>query len=455
MTNFEVHIDLDGRTRPVGLARSNRVRGSETILFEYDRAWLQAPDRFSLEPALALTRGAFAPPAGRATFGSLGDSAPDTWGRRLMQRAERRLAERESRAVRTLSESDYLLGVADETLLLAEDIPALERALHSGWDINRQIRTSDTWYSSPVNVALSHRKDRLLNFLLDHGADLNVQYDSPLVWAITEQCPISVIEKLAAHGARIDGVNQVDWSALQAAIAAKRFDLLPELIRLGASLQADGGATLRSAVFKRQFEVVQFLIEHGYDVNIQRPDMVFPNSPSAVALAAQNGDMDTVKYLVEHGADITLTDEYGHRAYTYAVQIGHSELQEYLKDREPPEWHKETYHLQRAETHGVPQELIDFLKQPNRRIELDIGGYHPEFIEFHSLTHIRETNWKGRKLLDLLAVVDNFDATGYLTWSSRHRKLGHADYEHDQFTVLCTWKNFIANPGKWISRLPT
>lgn len=34
-----------------------------------------------------------------------------------MQRAERRLAERERRAVRTLAESDYLLGVADETRL--------------------------------------------------------------------------------------------------------------------------------------------------------------------------------------------------------------------------------------------------------------------------------------------------------------------------------------------------
>jgi serine/threonine-protein kinase HipA len=32
-----------------------------------------------------------------------------------MQRAERRLAEREKRTVRTLVESDYLLGVADET----------------------------------------------------------------------------------------------------------------------------------------------------------------------------------------------------------------------------------------------------------------------------------------------------------------------------------------------------
>jgi len=117
VTDFEIHIDLDGRTRQIGLARSNRARGTEIVVFGYDDAWLEDPDRFSLEPALALGRGAFAPPAGFAAFGSIGDSAPDSWGRRLMQRAERRLAKREGRAVRTLLESDYLLGVADETRL--------------------------------------------------------------------------------------------------------------------------------------------------------------------------------------------------------------------------------------------------------------------------------------------------------------------------------------------------
>src|SRR3546814_18636662 len=107
-------------------------------------------DRFSLEPALALTRGSFTPPAG---FGSIGDSAPDTWGRRLMQPAERRLAEREGRAVRTLAESDYLLGVADEHRLgalrfrlageevfpapIRADVPALIQLgpLHPVWKL--------------------------------------------------------------------------------------------------------------------------------------------------------------------------------------------------------------------------------------------------------------------------------------------------------------------------------
>lgn len=113
MTDFEIHLAIDDGTVPVGLARTNRVRGGEIILFEYDDAWLGHPGCFALEPALPLTRGVFAPSAGLAIFGSIGDSAPDTWGRRLMQRAERRAAQREGRAVRTLLESDYLLGVAD------------------------------------------------------------------------------------------------------------------------------------------------------------------------------------------------------------------------------------------------------------------------------------------------------------------------------------------------------
>jgi len=117
VSDIEVHIDLNGTTRPIGIAHANQARGSETVVFEYLDTWLGDPERFSIEPALALTRGGFAPPQGQAIFGSLGDSAPDTWGRRLMQRAERRLADQENRQVRTLTESDYMLGVADATRL--------------------------------------------------------------------------------------------------------------------------------------------------------------------------------------------------------------------------------------------------------------------------------------------------------------------------------------------------
>jgi len=117
MADFHVYLSLAGQDRLVGRAWSNRARGKETVQFEYADEWLRDAERFALEPSLPLTRGGFQPTAGQIIHGALGDSSPDTWGRRLMQRAERRRAMNQGRAPRTLMESDYLLGVADETRL--------------------------------------------------------------------------------------------------------------------------------------------------------------------------------------------------------------------------------------------------------------------------------------------------------------------------------------------------
>lgn len=117
MSNVEVFLDWRRQCRRIGLLRRHSGRGRETVTFEYDPQWLQASDRFSMDPALPVGRGVFRPPAGVEMFGTLGDSAPDTWGRMLMRRRERRAAEREDRAVRTLHKADFLLGVSDITRL--------------------------------------------------------------------------------------------------------------------------------------------------------------------------------------------------------------------------------------------------------------------------------------------------------------------------------------------------
>ncbi len=111
--DIEVHIDFAAGRKRVGTLHRHARRGGEATSFEYHPDWLADAARFSMEPALTLSRGAFAPARGMRIFGSIGDSAPDTWGRRLMQRAERRLASREGRPIRTLMEVDYLLGVSD------------------------------------------------------------------------------------------------------------------------------------------------------------------------------------------------------------------------------------------------------------------------------------------------------------------------------------------------------
>lgn len=109
-----VYVDLDRVPRLTGRLWARVRRNKETATFEYDPDWLTHPARFSLEPALTLGPGAFHTLTDLPMFGAIGDSAPDRWGRALMRRRERRAAEREGRAVRTLREIDYLLLVDDE-----------------------------------------------------------------------------------------------------------------------------------------------------------------------------------------------------------------------------------------------------------------------------------------------------------------------------------------------------
>ena len=109
-----VYIDLHGTTLLVGRLWSRNRKGRESASFEYDAAWLDHPERFALEPALALAPGPFHTPPEKALFGAIGDSAPDRWGRMLMRRAERRRVEKEGQTPRTLFEADFLLRVDDE-----------------------------------------------------------------------------------------------------------------------------------------------------------------------------------------------------------------------------------------------------------------------------------------------------------------------------------------------------
>ena len=109
-----VYLEFGGAPQLVGRLWGHLRGGRESATFAYDHAWLRHPARFSLEPALMLGPGAFHTEPGRLLFGSIGDSAPDRWGRLLMRQAERQRARSDGEQPRTLHELDYLLRVYDE-----------------------------------------------------------------------------------------------------------------------------------------------------------------------------------------------------------------------------------------------------------------------------------------------------------------------------------------------------
>jgi len=113
-TEVLVYVDITGTPYLAGRLWARVRKGRESATFEYDPGWLEYANRFSLEPTLTLGPGPFHTTSGKPLFGTIGDSAPDRWGRVLMRRAERRRAERAGGTPRTLMESDYLLMVDDE-----------------------------------------------------------------------------------------------------------------------------------------------------------------------------------------------------------------------------------------------------------------------------------------------------------------------------------------------------
>lgn len=111
---LQVYVDLHGATHLVGRLYARASKGRQGATLEYADSWLRHPERFALEPGLALGRAPHHTTEGRALFGAIGDSAPDRWGRALIARAERLRAQEERRTPRALLEIDYLLGVHDE-----------------------------------------------------------------------------------------------------------------------------------------------------------------------------------------------------------------------------------------------------------------------------------------------------------------------------------------------------
>ena len=91
------------------------IKGGESYSFEYTEEWLkQNSGNANIDPDLFPYVGRQFP-NGSSIFGVFSDASPDRWGRVLMNKKERKLADREKRKPRKLLESDYLLGVYDET----------------------------------------------------------------------------------------------------------------------------------------------------------------------------------------------------------------------------------------------------------------------------------------------------------------------------------------------------
>lgn len=110
----EVFVQIAGEDIAVGDLWMHRSGRSESATFAYRTDFLSRPGAYALDPDLPLMSGQFQTAVGQNLFGAFADTAPDRWGRTLLQRTEAASAREEHRTARTFAERDYLLGARDD-----------------------------------------------------------------------------------------------------------------------------------------------------------------------------------------------------------------------------------------------------------------------------------------------------------------------------------------------------
>ena len=313
------------------------------------------------------------------------------------------------------------------------DIETLRSLLHAGHSPNEpqcyQV-TIGAWpreeETSPLELAVLENRMDMVRLLIESGADLTHNPEA-LLYGSLRSPDLSLFSFLIHAGVRIPA-KQEDIYRLFLHLENRRDpDVLPILDRLSMDLKRYGGEALRSMASHGNQMLAEYLIQKGADINYHKPDMVFPYASTPVTEAARHNDFSMVRWLVEQGADITIPDKYGDRPYTVAVQEKARQLMPYK----------------------LPAKLVEYLKTGPLRLEFPEREL-VKWAELYPYMDVQEMTWKRKKLLSLMAKMDNY-SDYLLLWSPRDKKLWYLDIEHEEFHPLARWEEFIADPGKYLN----
>lgn len=200
------------------------------------------------------------------------------------------------------------------------ELPMLQLLLEAGADVNYR---DENGYSPLLNLAHSpHGSERLLpmmELLIRHGADVNFpsKYGELPLLAAYRRCQWDVCQFLLEHGADL---SQLRWTDLMREIVLGDFEqakrLLTEPGAMGCLDRYQRNPWLLS-VWSGRLEMAQLVYAMGVDV-----DERGWCGATALMSAATVGDAAMVRWLIELGANVELVDEFGQTALVMAALAG-------------------------------------------------------------------------------------------------------------------------------------
>ncbi|KAJ7629681.1 ankyrin repeat-containing domain protein [Mycena polygramma] len=174
--------------------------------------------------------------------------------------------------------------------------------------------------TNALRTASKNGRVETVQLLLDYGAKVNL-VDGMESSALEAACwahHAEVVQLLLDHGADVNTTGI--WSALQGAARCGVVDIVRLLLKHGAGVNkmAESGSMVRSAAENGHVHTVRILFEHGADINAVATD-----GWTALQGAARNGHADTVRFLLEHNADANAVGGDFGSALQGAARSGH------------------------------------------------------------------------------------------------------------------------------------
>ncbi len=197
----------------------------------------------------------------------------------------------------------------------------------------------DTTQENDIEIACGNGNLELVKLIIDHGYPLT---DDQLLRAMTaaalNDC-INVLEYFITDKKANINVENFDETVLGSAARKASLNTIQYLVNHGADVNGGNARVftpLDRAVNSNRMDIVKYLIDKGADVNVIG---VYSNgggkTDSLLTQAVQNGYFDMVKILVENGANINYEEDWtgGKKtALDVAKQEGSKHIIDYLEN---------------------------------------------------------------------------------------------------------------------------
>lgn len=342
----------------------------------------------------------------------------------------------------------------------------LEEAFEKGWDVNQPLlrfyietfRGTCNWLEErktvifPVVWAIQNNCFDSAEWLIAHGAKLDMEepvgkYGYAIFHAaeaaLQKDVSLEMLRFVVSKGAKVKG-KDFTWKIFREILRnPKRTDALPLLVELGADLEAAMG-TVAYAAERGEKEIIESFLNVGFDINWHNGKGQNFLRDTILGRAAEYANADLVHYLLSRGADPTIRNAKGMTPYDLALQNHKMENAAILRDLCDPDGEG------RRQAQGkLPQDIIDYLKGGERRLEL--GRDDIAYIDFLALDDVTLLRLARRKCVLLSKEVENF-CTLWIVWNPARKTVAYYDYEHEwygEFKVSFT--GFLAEIDKYVT----